>query len=185
MTNGGMYRFLTTGQFNVWVPGKASINYTNDYLSKGGKCLDFIGLNYYCHGYMSGFKTHRDTTREIPTDSPNYTIYGEGLYRAIKELSDNVAAPCRVPIYVTENGIGTSDDTHRDLFYHRYMYALARAINAGYDVRGYVTWSFMDNYEWGDFEKRYGMYHVDFETQQRTLKPGAQYLVDLMKASSH
>lgn len=86
-----------------------------------------------------------------------------------------------VPIYVTENGVPTDNDENgnalRTLHNQRYLYALARAIQDGHDVRGYMHWSLMDNYEWGVYKKYYGLYHVDRSTPElkRTLKDGAKY----------
>jgi len=195
LVNESMYTFFKTGTFKVWVPGKVSFQATDEYIQNGGKCMDFIGLNYYCHNYMtSKFKPIREPNPEIeiPTNNDKYTIYGEGLYRAIKELSDNLAHPLNVPIYVTENGIGTDNDAHRTLHNQRYLYALARAIQDGYDVRGYVHWSLMDNYEWGQYGKHYGLYHINrtilvnrtTPALTRTFKPGAQYFKDVVTGSN-
>jgi beta-glucosidase/6-phospho-beta-glucosidase/beta-galactosidase len=126
------------------------------------------------------------------TMNPHYRICPESLYRAIEELSTCLIQPLSqlrkkaIPIYVTENGIApiNDDDETRTQFYQKNLYVLARAIKDGHDVRGYITWSFMDNYEWGSFgEKRYGLFHVDFDNPSlpRTFKPGAQYLCDVIK----
>ena len=183
LVNSTMYRFLRTGEYKAWIPGKASCTHTNKWVKAGNRCVDFIGLNYYCHGYMKNLKTIRDDKNEIPTLNNKYTIYGEGLHRALKELWQELGKPLGIPLYVTENGIGTDSDELRTLFYQRYMYALAKAIADGIDVRGYITWSLLDNYEWGEYKKRYGLYHVDSETQQRTLKPGARYYLNLVANS--
>ena len=200
-----VFNFLLTGKFSVKVPFDvlplmANVTHTNEYLAKGGKCLDFIGLNYYCHGYMRNFKTYRDTQREIPTENENYTIYAEGLYRALHTINDKIAKPLNIPIYITENGIGTGDEfpktddpealqmaeesrNKRLLFDKRTMYAIACAIADKIDLLGYIRWSDKDNNEWGTKHKRYGMFHNDFETQIRTPKKGAQYLFDLYAQS--
>lgn len=186
LVDASVYNFLTTGVYSVFVPGKVSYTQENAYVKNGGKCLDFIGLNYYCHNYVRNFKPIREPNPEIeiPANNTKYTIYGEGIYRAIKELSEKVAEPLNLPIYITENGIGTDSDEHRDLFHKRYLYAVAKAINDGYNVNGYVLWSLMDNYEWGQFAKHYGVYKVDYENGcTRSLKDGARYFVDLMKNS--
>lgn len=182
-----IYNFLTTGVFHVYVPGKVTYTAENKYLKDGGLCLDFVGLNYYCHNYMSNFKPLREPNQEIEihTNNDKYTIYGQGLYRAIKELSEAIAQPLHIPIYVTENGIGTDNDEHRDLFHRRYLYALAKAIADGYNVHGYILWSLMDNYEWGQFSKHYGVFKVDYENDcKRSLKAGAHYFVNMIKNSS-
>ncbi len=205
LVDNSIFRFFTTGEFYVNVPRgiKTSkimgipvpigLKYpiekqTNEYLKNGGKCLDFIGLNYYGHRYMKMFKPVKQPIADIEPDIPShdsYTIYGEGLYRAIQTLSDKLAKPFGIPIYVTENGIGTDDDNLRILQSERYLYALARAINDGYDVRGYIYWSLLDNYEWGKYKKFYGLYHIDRSTPDltRTKKRGASYFESIVKGS--
>lgn len=168
--------FFTTGHFNVWVPTKVSISYTNP---RAIGALDFIGLNYYSHTFMQASTRVADLSLE-ETNNPTYRIYPQGLYRAIEEMSHRVARPLNIPIYVTENGIGTHNDAQRERFCKGYLSELSRAIADGHDVRGYIHWSLMDNYEWGTYAKKYGMYAVDFTTQKRTLKPGAKYYVDLL-----
>ncbi len=187
LQNEPIYNFFTTGDFDVYIPFKVNYHATNEYIKNGGKTHDFVGLNYYCHNYMNNFKTIREPNEniEIHTNNSKYTIYGEGLYRAINELSDRMAKPLNIPIYVTENGIGTDNDEHRTLQSQRYLYALARAIQDGHDVRGYIHWSLIDNYEWGQYSKHYGLYAVDRSTPAltRTLKEGAKYYQKLAQES--
>jgi beta-glucosidase len=177
-----VYDFFTTGTFSMYIPGKAS--YTAPYNPHASSSLDFIGLNYYSHNYMRFFK-NTPAPDEIPTANPQYTIYAEGLYRAIAELSDRVTEPLKeqlhkeIPIYVTENGIGTESDEIRETFFKRTLYALSQA-HQKYNVKGYIHWSFMDNYEWGTYSKKYGVYAVNFATQERTFKKGAQHFRDVL-----
>ena len=196
LVNDSIYNFFKTGNFSVYLPTKVS--YSNDskemkeLIKQGKHALDFVGLNYYCHAYMKGTKTipESDATLEPRTNNPRYPIYGEGLYRAIKELSEEMARPCgELPIYVTENGVAANNDDAgnkiRELHNKRYMYAMAKAIKHGYDVRGYFQWSFMDNYEWGSsFGKNYGIFEIEHNNGlKRIFKKGAQFIVDLMKQS--
>ncbi|GMU19025.1 MAG: beta-glucosidase [Candidatus Babeliales bacterium] len=186
LINKPVYEFFTTGEFNVYIPFKVNFQRTNTYLKNGGQAMDYVGLSYYCHNYMSNFKTFREPNPEIeiPCNHTQYTIYGEGLYRAIQELSERIAKPLNIPIYVTENGIGTDNDDHRILQSQRYLYALASAIADGHYVCGYIHWSLLDNYEWGVYKKRYGLYHVDRENDlKRTLKKGALYYQSIVKDS--
>ncbi|MDR0932821.1 MAG: family 1 glycosylhydrolase, partial [Victivallales bacterium] len=55
------------------------------------------------------------------------------------------------------------------------------AIDKGVDLRGYLHWSFMDNYEWSSFIPRFGLVHVDFATQKRTPKPSAHFFTEIIK----
>ena len=197
-----MYRFLTTGDFYINIPkGVKTIRIfgipipigidwvieprVNHYIKNGGKCNDFIGLNYYCHNYMRGDQTLREPNPEIeiPTNNERYTIYGEGLYRALKTVSKELAQPLNVPIYVTENGIGTDNDEHRILQSQRYLRALAQARLEGVDVRGYIHWSWVDNYEWGRFDKHYGLHALEPVTLNRIEKPGAAYYKEIVQRS--
>jgi beta-glucosidase len=99
-----------------------------------------------------------------------YPIYPEGLYIALKEM-----AKLGKPIYVTENGVPDGNDDRRPMYIKRYLYALSQAIKEGVDVRGYFYWSLMDNFEWDrGYNKQFGLYEVNFKTQERTLRPGAQ-----------
>lgn len=175
-----VYQFFTTGTVKISVPFTAKISYRNP---QAPQSLDFIGLNYYSHGLMQ----NRDVAAypgDAPTDNEIYTIYPEGLYRAIVDISDNLAKPLGIPIYITENGISTSNEKDRELFFKRYLYALSQALHEGHDVRGYIVWSLMDNYEWGTYQKKYGLCSVDYATQKRSLKPGSQYYIDVIKNHS-
>lgn len=191
LQNESVYKFLTSGDYNVSIPGKVNYKATNDYIKKCGKCLDFIGLNYYSHNYMKNFKTIAQPNHEIEpaTRNERYTVYGEGLYRAIEELSTRIAKPLQVPIYITENGVPTSNDQEgnalRTLHNQRYLYSMARAIQEGHDVRGYIHWALMDNYEWGSYRKFYGLHHVDRPTPElkRTIKDGARYYQSVVQGS--
>ena len=79
------------------------------------------------------FEGYRE--EDIRTDMP-YPIYPEGFYHEIAK-----AAELGVPIYITENGIADAQDDRRALWIERYLYALSKAIEDGYDVRGYFYWS--------------------------------------------
>lgn len=171
------FDFFTSGKFNIHVPFKVNVNHFD---KDAVGALDFIGINYYGHGCMKNFQVTAHQEEET-TDNERYTIYAEGLYRAIEQMSHKLARPLNVPMYITENGIATTDDAKRDLFLKRYLYSLHKAIAAGHDVRGYMYWSFMDNYEWGCYTKKYGIYAVNFQTQERTLRPGSQFYIDTIK----
>jgi beta-glucosidase len=89
------------------------------------------------------------------------------------------------PIYITENGMasddavsdGRVDDPQRISFLKRHLAAVDQAIKADVDVRGYFVWSLLDNFEWAfGYERRFGVVHVDYRTQQRTIKHSAQLI---------
>lgn len=180
LLNAPMFKFFTTGRFRVWVPFVVNVKHTNP---DAPKSLDLIGLNYYSHTGIKGF-TRCAYPGEKKVCKKDHTIYAEGLYRALETVSKGIAAKLNIPIYVTENGIAPVEEEDRDLFLKQYIYALSESIKAGIDVRGYFYWSLMDNYEWGTYKDRYGLYHVDFATQKRTLKSSAQHFVTVAKRFS-
>lgn len=148
--------------------------------------LDFVGLNYYSHNGMA-FSLDLDKALETlmyPGEAPTdmtYTIYPEGLYRAIQEIS-----VLGRPIIITENGIADAKDDRRGDFIRRYVYAVSKAIADGYDVRGFHYWSLTDNFEWDlGYGQRFGLYHVDFATQKRTLREGSKEFQRIVHAHSN
>jgi len=97
-------------------------------------------------------------------------------------------------IYITENGTSAADepaadgsvyDVDRIMYLRNYLTHLQRATSEGIPVRGYFLWSLMDNFEWSDgFEKRYGLYRVDFKTQRRTPKLSAAFYRETIKRNA-
>ena len=95
------------------------------------------------------------------------------------------------PIYVSENGMSNADIVSRDgkchdpqriEFTERYLEELSKGIESGADVRGYFHWSLMDNMEWSNgYKERFGLVHVDFETQKRTPKDSYYWYKELIK----
>lgn len=192
MTDTCIFNFFTTGTFKAKIPFDhtpymVDIEHTNPMAPYS---IDFIGLNYYSHNYIKNMKTILHP-QEIVTDNPNYTIYPEGLYRAIVKITHQLQKPIEsltnkeIPLYVTENGIAHEDPSIRKIFFERYLYALYKAIQDGYKVKGYIYWSFMDNYEWGSYDKKYGIVHVDFNdpSLQRTVKSdiGTRYFLSCIQ----
>jgi beta-glucosidase len=93
------------------------------------------------------------------------------------------------PIYITENGMasddkvvdGRVDDSQRISFLKRHLAAVDSAIKAGVDIRGYFIWSLMDNFEWAfGYERRFGVFHVDYTTQKRTMKHSAELVAKFL-----
>ena len=83
----------------------------------------------------------------------------------------------QVPIYVTENGVSTEDDTRRIEYIQRALTGVRNCLASGIDVRGYIHWSLLDNFEWiMGYRPKFGLVAVDRQTQERTIKPSAHYL---------
>ena len=139
--------------------------------------LDFVGLNYYTHVLVGPASVSLlkmkfpKRAHEVATEF-GYPMYAEGLRRALDWL-----APLGLPIEITENGVADANDTLRTEHLKRHLWVLSQAIQDGHDVRSYHHWSLMDNFEWAEgYSMRFGLHHVDFETQERTLRPsGAAY----------
>jgi len=183
LTNYSFYNFFTTGTFALKIPfpGKigAWINHTNAFAPKS---LDFIGINYHSHGYIKNIFNHIGNPSEMPTDVPGMTVYPEGLYLAIKEISDKIAKKLNIPIIITQNGIATRDESMRDLFIKRHIYALYKAKTEGHNVEGYYYYSFLDGFAWGSYDTQFGLFSIDRATKKRTLKSGAwPYLSTIKK----
>jgi beta-glucosidase len=116
----------------------------------------------------------------------DWPIIPETLYWGPKFHSDRY----KVPIYITENGMANVDwvdldgnvhDPQRIDYLRRYLREVRRAITDGVDIKGYFVWSLLDNFEWGEgFSKRFGLVHVDYATQKRTIKDSACWYRDLI-----
>jgi beta-glucosidase len=79
---------------------------------------------------------------------------------------------------------GQVHDTMRIDFLTRYLRELKRAIHAGADIRGWFHWSWLDNFEWAEgFKERFGLVHVDFQTQHRTPKDSLQWFSQVIRAN--
>jgi len=186
LQNECIYRFFTHGEFTVHIPFKLNLIHRNH---NAIGALDFIGLNYYSNRHMFLSKTMQEQDPAHKTDNQNYRIYPQGLYRAIAELSERVALPLGIPIYVTENGIATMDDEKRYAFYHQYLYALCKAVQDGYPVYGYLPWTLANNYEWPSVKKYskrvYGLCSVDMnDPKQLHIKNGARSYTEFINAFS-
>ncbi|MCA1647745.1 MAG: glycoside hydrolase family 1 protein [Chloroflexi bacterium] len=99
-----------------------------------------------------------------------WEIYPKGLYRVLKRVGR-----LGKPVFVTENGIADADDDQRARYLVAHLRQAHRALNEGVDLRGYIHWSLLDNFEWSEgFTKRFGLAEVDPATKQRTLRASAQ-----------
>ncbi|PUB19251.1 GH1 family beta-glucosidase [Yoonia sediminilitoris] len=147
--------------------------------------MDWLGVNYYTrHKMLHDPKTAWPHLKAIdgvlPKTQMGWEIYPDGLHHFLTRLAQDYVGD--LPIFVTENGMAWEDtvengavyDPERTAFVSDHMLATKRAIADGANVQGFFYWSLLDNYEWAfGYEKRFGMIHVDFETQKRT--PKASY----------
>ena len=108
----------------------------------------------------------------------NWGVYPEGLYENIMRVKQEYKGP----IYVTENGIATLEDTERQTFILEHLIEVHRAIKDGADVKGYFYWSSMDNWEWAEgFEPRFGLIGINYDTQEREIRESAKLFSEIAK----
>ena len=160
--------------------------------------IDFLGLNYYTPYYIRAgdWDDLRFSEKPVPgypgvvsyvptglSETPmGWIIEPEGLYDALRALDRE--AP-QLPIYITENGCaaedyvnpsGTVDDDERIAYLDGHLDAALRAIADGVNLAGYFHWALMDNFEWArGYQRRFGLYYVDFGTQRRLAKRSAAF----------
>ena len=148
--------------------------------------LDFIGLNYYCEEQvrfdLSAAATLFAQPLPVPETDPRSTfgwsIDPGGLYRAITSLWEEF----HLPVMVTENGVADDHDELREAYIREHLRALAEAIDAGADVRGYLYWTAWDNFEWLEgYGQRFGLASVDPVSLERRLKPSAHAYAEICR----
>ncbi|MFI1384051.1 glycoside hydrolase family 1 protein [Embleya sp. NPDC020886] len=141
---------------------------------------DWVGVQSYT-------RTRIGPDGPIPTaEDAERTLTGWEFYpRALGEALRHTAAVVGpVPLIVTENGIATDDDTRRIAYTTGALAGLAAALADGIDVRGYLHWTLLDNYEWGSYRPTFGLIAVDRQTFTRTPKPSAKWLADVGRSGS-
>ncbi|MCS6935802.1 MAG: GH1 family beta-glucosidase [Chitinophagales bacterium] len=157
--------------------------------------FDFIGLQNYSRlvvyrlGLIPMIHFANVSAKKLGHDvtEMGWEVYPEGIYHIIKKFSAYRNMP---PIIITENGAAFKDevvngevnDTKRLQFIKDYLAQVLRAKREGADVRGYFIWSFLDNFEWAEgYRPRFGIVHVDFNTQKRTVKQSGKWFSDFLK----
>ncbi|MDP3997344.1 MAG: glycoside hydrolase family 1 protein [Candidatus Andersenbacteria bacterium] len=133
---------------------------------------DFIGLNYYFPRKL-GVKIMPLRVEQMPVSGLQsdlgWPIKAEGLTHILSYMKRY-----RLPIYITENGLADADDSRRADFIRDHLRAIERAQEGGADVRGYLHWSLLDNFEWIEgFKPRFGLVEVNYETMARKPRPSA------------
>ncbi|CAN7328174.1 GH1 family beta-glucosidase [Rhizobacter sp. LjRoot28] len=149
--------------------------------------LDFLGINYYTRIWASAATPPVPAPNAMGANDMGWENYPQGLAELLVKVNRDYNLP---PVYITENGYAGADrlvagkveDTQRIEYVRTHLEALQQAMEAGVDVRGYFYWSLFDNYEWNSgYAKRFGLVHVDYEDQQRTLKDSAHWYRDLIR----
>ena len=149
--------------------------------------MDFLGINYYSRSVVSAADDWRVHDSGYGVTAMGWEIYPRGLTDVLLRLQRDYAVP---PLYVTENGgafddsavEGRIDDVRRIDYIARHIDAVSDAIRQGVRMKGYMVWSLLDNFEWSSgYEKRFGIVHVDYETQRRTPKASALWYADFLR----
>ncbi|NMM23489.1 MAG: beta-glucosidase [Phycicoccus sp.] len=156
--------------------------------------LDFFGINYYERHLVTTDPADpvRGWTR-VPDPKP--TTVGIGVHpEGLREVLERVSADYTdLPLFVTETGIclhdyvdpeGQVKDDERVEFFDSHIRAAHQAIQNGVNLAGFFPWSLMDNYEWAwGYAYRFGMYYVDYATQERIPKRSAQWFSKITRAN--
>ncbi|WP_141204884.1 GH1 family beta-glucosidase [Streptomyces griseorubiginosus] len=162
--------------------------------------LDFYGVNYYAPTRVGAPKGEDaefggltipaelpfsvEQIEGVPVTDFGWPVVPEGLTELLTTFHERYGDRLP-PVVVTENGCSYEgvDDQDRIAYLDSHVRALHRAVEAGVDVRGYFVWSLMDNFEWAEgYARRFGLVHVDFETQARTPKASYGWYRDLLRA---
>jgi beta-galactosidase len=166
--------------------------------------LDFLGINYYSRHTVAGpadgvfadpsqpsMLPGSERIAFVDTGAPKtdmgWEVHPDGLVDVIEMVHDR--AP-ELPVLITENGAayvdvvepdGTVQDKDRQEYFELHVEACREAVRRGLPLRGYFAWSLMDNYEWAfGYTKRFGIVHVDYETQVRTVKASGRWFAELL-----
>ena len=163
-----------------------------------GAPIDVLGVNYYTTSQIEGrppsvddtawetipwaigVDAVRNVSRGLPRTAMGWEVDPDGFRALLRRIHDEYPP---VPLVITENGSawddvvgadGTVDDPGRIAYLESHLGAVLEAIEDGVDVRGYLAWSLLDNFEWSlGYSKRFGIVHVDYDTQVRTRKASA------------
>jgi 6-phospho-beta-galactosidase len=173
--------------------------------AKAAAQIDFLGMNYYSSHFLQAYEGEsqvvnnstgekgtsvfclkgigaRVSNPAVPTTDWDWPIYPEGMYKQLKRIARDY--PNYKEIFISENGMGYKDDfvdgkiddTPRIEYVTRHLEAVLKAISEGVHVGGYYIWSLMDVLSWSNgYNKRYGLFYVDYATQKRYPKKSAYW----------
>ena len=143
--------------------------------------MDFLGINYYSRAVASAGEPFDVQRSGLALTDMGWEVYPEGLTDLLLRLHRDYTVP---PIFVTENGGAFQDvlvdgqvhDADRIDYIASHIAAVGAALGQGVPMAGYMVWSLLDNFEWASgYAKRFGIVHVDYPSQRRTLKDSAHW----------
>ena len=141
---------------------------------------DYIGVQTYTRSRV-GNEIDLPPEQGVELTDMGYEFWPEALEQTIRYVHEKA----KVPVYVTENGVATENDSRRVEYIRRALSGVENCLRDGIDVRGYVHWSMFDNFEWiFGYRPKFGLIAVNRETQERTVKPSARYLGEIARRNS-
>ncbi len=175
MVNEYFFHAIRTGE--IVLPG-----IEGEFVSEVKDTCDFWSVNWYTRdlidarasGEALSSKYKHTEMKLIPRCAYFDEFFAEGMTAVLMRLKDK-------PVYITENGCCTNDDRYRIIYMSQVLSAVREAIDFGADVRGFLYWSLLDNYEWYSFEPRFGMVNVNYDTFERTPKDSAYFFKDMIE----
>ncbi len=141
--------------------------------------LDYLGVNYYTRAVYKADEAGQAVEVppvDVPLTDMGWEVCPQGFTELLVSLNKKYTLP---PLFITENGAamvdtlreGEVNDIERLKYFQSHLLAVHQAMEQGVNIQGYFAWSLMDNFEWAEgYEKRFGIVHVDYVSQQRTIK---------------
>jgi beta-glucosidase len=174
--------------------GEAWPDWSDDDMRQIKQPIDFLGINYYTrkveryHPDMLPLRTKHVPQSDAPHTETHWEVFPEALTKVLLWVKERYG---NTPLYITENGAafydppqaidGRVEDPLRVEYYRQHLRAAHDAMMQGVDLRGYYAWSLLDNYEWSlGYSKRFGLVHVDYSTQKRTIKSSGRYYASVI-----
>ncbi len=143
--------------------------------------IDFIALNHYLHNVQRGVIPIKYIDTGEPKSDIGWNLNPDSLYRVLLSLRKY-----KKPIIITEHGVADKKDTNRSQVLINAISSINRAIGEGIDVRGYLHWSLIDNFEWDKGKAmRFGLIEVDYKTQKRTPRKSATTYADIIRKTRY
>ncbi len=167
-------RFFQGSLSKAMCAGEFSFPLRNIGKVKKGSYCDFIAVNYYTRSSVSGLSD--GVKKNVPINDLGWEIYPQGIVECTQKLYDIMP----LPVYITENGTCDNEDSFRSKYVYEHIKALCES---GLPVQRYYHWCFCDNFEWLEGESaRFGIVHIDYETQERTVKKSGLFIRDIIAA---
>lgn len=167
---------LTTQDVQAVGPNSLANDFRNrlygDWVNVARTHADFVGVQPYLRFLVDDKGLTLPPKGAEMTDA-GYEFYPQAVGGTIRWAHNTIGKP----IYVTESGIATNDDSRRIAFIDQALASLRECLDEGIPVHSYMYWSLLDNFEWtSGFSKHFGLVAVDLQTFKRTLKPSALHL---------